>query len=427
MLDIQLFRDHPDLVREALTKRHQEASPVDQVIQLDGTRREVIQEVERLRAERNLGSQEISQIKDPDQRQEKISAMRAVGDQIEVLENNLKEVETDLQTLLATFPNLPDDRVPVGTDESENELIKTSGEIPKFDFDPRPHWDLGPALGILDFERGSKLAGTRFYVLNGAGARLQRALIHFMLDTHIQNGYQERYTPFMVKEDVVFASGQLPKFAGNLYRDHEEDFWWIPTSEVALAGLHKDEILEEGDLPLEYAAYSPCFRREKMSAGREVRGIKRGHQFDKVEMFIYCKPEDSEKQFERMVEDAERVCRKLNFTYRVNKLCTGDLGFHAAITYDIEVWAAGCGEWLEVSSISNVRDFQARRGAIRYRPEGGKGTRFVHTLNGSGLGLPRVMIAVLENNQQKDGSVVIPEVLRPWMGGIEIITPEDGS
>ncbi|MGB2964762.1 MAG: serine--tRNA ligase [Anaerolineales bacterium] len=427
MLDIQLFRDHPDLVREALTKRHQETSPVDQVIELDGKRRELIQEVERLRAERNQGSQEISQIKDPDRRQEKIAAMRAVGDQVEVLENNLREVETDLQALLATFPNLPDDRVPVGVDESENELIKTSGEIPKFDFDPQPHWDLGPALGILDFERGSKLSGTRFYVLNGAGARLQRALIHFMLDTHIQNGYQERYTPFMVKEDVVFASGQLPKFAGNLYRDHEEDFWWIPTSEVALAGLHKDEILEEGDLPLEYAAYSPCFRREKMSAGREVRGIKRGHQFDKVEMFIYCTPEDSEKQFQRMLEDAERVCRELNFTYRVNKLCTGDLGFHAAITYDIEVWAAGCGEWLEVSSISNVRDFQARRGAIRYRPEEGKGTRFVHTLNGSGLGLPRVMIAVLENNQQKDGSVLVPEVLRPWMGGIEVITPEDGS
>ena len=427
MLDIQLFRDNPDLVREALTKRHQETSPVDQVIQLDDKRRELIQEVERLRAERNQGSQEISQIKDPDQRQEKIAAMRAVGDQVEVLENNLREVETGLQTLLATFPTLPDDRVPVGTDESENELIKTSGEIPKFDFDPQPHWDLGPALGILDFERGTKLSGTRFYVLNGAGARLQRALIHFMLDTHIQNGYQERYTPFMVKEDVVFASGQLPKFAGNLYRDHEEDFWWIPTSEVALAGLHKDEILEEGDLPLEYAAYSPCFRREKMSAGREVRGIKRGHQFDKVEMFIYCTPEDSEKQFQRIVEDAERVCRELNFTYRVNKLCTGDLGFHAAITYDIEVWAAGCGEWLEVSSISNVRDFQARRGAIRYRPEEGKGTRFVHTLNGSGLGLPRVMIAVLENNQQKDGSVVVPEVLRPWMGGIEVIAPADGS
>jgi seryl-tRNA synthetase len=278
-------------------------------------------------------------------------------------------------------------------------------------------------LGILDFERGVKLSGTRFYVLNGAGARLQRALIHFMLDTLIRNGYQERYMPLMVKEDIVFASGQLPKFADNLYRDHEEDFWWIPTSEVALAGLHKDEILEEGDLPLEYVAYSPCFRREKMSAGREVRGIKRGHQFDKVEMFIYCTPEDSDKQFQRMLEDAEQVCRALDFTYRVNKLCTGDLGFHAAITYDIEVWAGGCGEWLEVSSISNVRDFQARRGAIRYRPEDGKGTRFVHTLNGSSLGLPRVMIALLENNQQADGSVEVPEVLRPWMGGLEVIKP----
>ena len=423
MLDIQLFRENPDLIRQGLSKRHQDPSPVDQVIALDEKRRELIQEVERLRAERNQGSQEIKKIEDPDQRQNKIASLRAVGDQIDVLENELREVEVNLHSLLAMFPNLPDDRVPDGVDESENELIKSVGEIPGFDFTPLPHWDLGPALGILDFERGVKLSGTRFYVLNGAGARLQRALVSFMLDSHTRHGYQERYTPFMVKEDVVFASGQLPKFAGNLYHDHEEDFWWIPTVEVSLTGLHKDEILEEAVLPLEYTAYSPCFRREKMSAGREVRGIKRGHQFDKVEMYIYCTPEDSEKQFQRLVDDAERICRELELPYRVNKLCTGDLGFHAAITYDIEVWAAGCGEWLEVSSISNVLDFQARRAAIRYRPKDKKGTRFVHTLNGSGLGLPRVMIAVLENNQQADGSVVIPEVLRPWMGGVEIIEP----
>jgi seryl-tRNA synthetase len=242
-----------------------------------------------------------------------------------------------------------------------------------------------------------------------------------MLDTHTNHGYQERYTPFMVKEEIVYASGQLPKFEGNLYHDHEEDFWWVPTAEVPLTGLHKDEIIDENDLPLEYTAYSPCFRREKMSAGREVRGLKRGHQFDKVEMYIYCTPEGSEAQFNRIVEDAERICQLLELPYRVNNLCSGDLGFVAAYTYDIEVWAAGCNEWLEVSSISNARDFQARRAAIRYRPEGGKGTRFVHTLNGSGLGIPRVMIAVLENNQQKDGSVVIPEVLRPWMGGVDVI------
>ena len=424
MLDIQLFRENPDLVREGLTKRHQETTTVDQVISLDEKRRELIQEVERLRAERNQESKAISKIKDPDERQEKIAAMRAVGDQLDSLEVDLNGVDADLQTLLGTFPNIPDTRVPVGQDDSDNELIKSAGDLPKLDFKPTPHWDLGPMLGILDFERGVKLSGTRFYVLNGPGARLQRALIHFMLDTHTQHGYQERYTPFMVKEDIVFASGQLPKFEGNLYHDHEEDFWWVPTAEVSLTGLHKDEILEEGDLPIKYAAYSPCFRREKMSAGREVRGIKRGHQFDKVEMYTYCKPENSEKQFQLMLEDAERICQLLNLPYRVNNLCTGDLGFAAAYTYDIEVWAVGCGEWLEVSSISNTLDFQARRAAIRYRPKGKKATSFPHTLNGSGLALPRVMIALLENNQQKDGSVLIPEVLHPWMGGIEVIKPK---
>jgi seryl-tRNA synthetase len=418
MLDIQLFREKPDLVREGLTKRHQETSSVDKVIQLDQRRRDLIQEVELLREDRNRGSQEISQIKDPDQRQNKIAAMRAVGDQIDGLGSDLRVVEEELHNLLAVFPNLPDGRVHVGLDDTENELIKKPGALPEFKFDLQAHWDLGPALGILDFERGTKLSGTRFYVLNGIGARLQRALISFMLDTHTRHGYQERYTPFMVKEEILFASGQLPKFGGNLYHDHEEDFWWVPTAEVPLTGLHKDEILEEEVLPLKYTAYSPCFRREKMSAGREVRGIKRGHQFDKVEMYIYCKPEESEKQFQRMVEDSERICQALALPYRVNKLCTGDLGFAAAFTYDIEVWAAGCGEWLEVSSISNTRDFQARRAGIRYKPEGSKNTRFVHTLNGSGLALPRVMIAVLENNQQADGSVVIPEVLLPWMGGI---------
>ncbi len=424
MLDIQFFRENPDLVREGLTKRHQETTSVDQVISLDEKRRELIQEVERLRAERNQESKVISKVKDPDERQEKIAAMRAVGDQLDGLEVELNGVEADLQALLGTFPNIPDMRVPVGQDESENELIKSAGDLPKMDFKPKPHWDLGPMLGILDFERGVKLSGTRFYVLNGPGARLQRALIHFMLDTHSQHGYQERYTPFMVKEDIVFASGQLPKFEGNLYHDHEEDFWWVPTAEVSLTGLHKDEILEEGDLPIKYTAYSPCFRREKMSAGREVRGIKRGHQFDKVEIYTYCKPENSEKQFQLMLEDAERICQLLNLPYRVNNLCTGDLGFAAAYTYDIEVWAVGCGEWLEVSSISNTLDFQARRAAIRYRPEGKKTTSFPHTLNGSGLALPRVMIALLENNQQKDGSVLIPEVLHPWMGGIELIKPK---
>ena len=423
MLDIQLFRDNPDRVREGLAKRHQDTSVVNRVVELDQQRRNLIQQVESLRAEKNQASKDISKTKDPDQRESRIAAMRDLGDKLDQLENELKELEPQLDALLGTFPNLPDERVPIGADDSENQVQKTVGELPEFDFEPQPHWDLGPALGILDFERGVKLSGTRFYVLNGAGARLQRALISFMLDTLIKQGYQERYTPFMVKEEVVYASGQLPKFADNLYRDHEEDFWWVPTAEVPLTSLHKDEILEESDLPISYTAYTPCFRREKISAGREVRGIKRGHQFDKVEMYVYCRPEDSEDQFQRMLADAERICQLLKLPYRVSNQCTGDLGFAVAYTSDIEVWAAGCQEWLEVSSVSNTRDFQARRAAIRYYPEESKNTRFVHTLNGSALGLPRVLIAVLENNQRKDGSVLVPEVLLPWMGGIEILEP----
>ena len=421
MLDIQLFRDNPDLVREALSKRHQETESVDRVIEMDLQRRNLIQQVEGLRAEKNQASKEISKTKDSVQRENKIAAMRDLGDKLDSLENELKEIEPALQTLLGAFPNLPDDRVPVGADDSENQVIRTVGEIPEFGFSPQAHWDLGPALGIMDFERGVKLSGTRFYVLNGAGARLERALVSFMLDTLTGRGYQERYTPFMVKEEVVYASGQLPKFGDNLYHDLEEDFWWVPTAEVPLTSLHKDEILEESELPISYTAYTPCFRREKISAGREVRGIKRGHQFDKVEMYVYCRPEDSEDQFNRILADAEHICQLLNLPYRVSNQCTGDLAFPAAYTSDIEVWAAGCKEWLEVSSVSNTRDFQARRAAIRYYPEESKNTRFVHTLNGSGLGLPRVMIAVLENNQREDGSVVIPEVLLPWMGGIEVI------
>lgn len=423
MLDIHLFRESPDAVRQALTRRQLEPGAVDRVIALDEQRRELIQEVEQLRAERNQGSKLIGKTRDPEERQQKIEAMRAVGDRIDELDQELSRVEAALDALLATFPNLPDERVPIGEDEGANQLLKTVGEKLAFDFQPAAHWDLGPALGILDFERGVKLSGTRFYVLNGPGARLQRSLVQFMLDLLTRRGYQERYTPFMVKEEIVFASGQLPKFEENLYRDHEEDFWWVPTAEVPLTGLHLDEILEEADLPLRYAAYTPCFRREKMSAGRDVRGIKRGHQFDKVEMYVYCTPENSEDQHQQMLQDAEAVCQALSLPYRVNTLCTGDLGFAAALTYDIEVWAAGCGEWLEVSSISNVRDFQARRARIRYRPEDGGSTRTPHTLNGSGLGLPRVMIAILENNQQADGSVVIPEVLHPWMGGTKVIEP----
>jgi seryl-tRNA synthetase len=421
MLDLNLIRENPDLVRVALRNRQADASPVDEVLRLDEKRRSLLSRVEALKAERNTVSKEIGRSKDAVERETKIAAMREVGDEIGTLDKEVAEVETELYGITAAIPNIPDERTPIGTSEDENVVLRTVGQLPEFDFEPKPHWELGPALGILDFERGTKITGSRFYVLNGPGARLQRALIAFMLDLHIRQGYTEKYLPFMVRTATVFGAGQLPKFADNLYKDHEEDLYFVPTAEVPLTGLHMDEILDEARLPLFYTAYTPCFRREKMSAGRDVRGIKRGHQFDKVEMYMYAKPEESDALLERMREDAEATCAALGFTYRVKQLCTGDIGFNSAITYDLEVWAAGCNEWLEVSSVSNVRDFQARRANIKYRPADGGKTRFVHTLNGSGLGMPRTLIAIMENNQQADGSIVVPEVLRPWMGGVDII------
>ena len=422
MLDIRLFREQPDVVREALRKRQLRPELVDEVIALDAQRRKLIQESEALKAERKRVSKEIGRSKDPAEREAKIEAMRQVREKIAALDETLRTTEERLHQILASLPNIPDPRVPEGRDESENVVLRQMGEIPQYDFQPLPHWELGPKLGIMDFERGVKLSGSRFYILKGAGAQLERALIAWMLDLHRGQGYTEIYPPFMVKEAVVFASGQLPKFRDNLYHDAEEDFWWVPTAEVPLTGMHMNEIFAEADLPRHYTAYTPCFRREKMSAGRDVRGIKRGHQFDKVEMYIYTRPEDSDAALEKMLADAEETLAALGLTYRVVQLCTGDLGFAARITYDLEVWAPGSGEWMEVSSVSNVGDFQARRANIRYRPEGGK-PRYLHTLNGSGLGLPRTMIAVLENYQQADGSVVVPEVLRPYMGGMEVITP----
>jgi len=424
MLDIRLIRENPDIVRQALEKRQADASVVDSLIVLDERRRAILAEVEELKAERNTVSKEIGKMKDAESRQAKIEAMREVGDKITTLDNELRDVENELNGTMATLPNIPSEKTPYGVDESENVVLRTVGEIPQFDFEPQTHWDLGPALGIIDFERGVKITGSRFYVLSGAGARLQRALIAYMLDLHIKQGYTEKYTPFMVKQETVYGAGQLPKFADNLYKDHEEDLYMVPTAEVPLTGYHMGEIFEEAELPKYYTAYTPCFRREKMSAGRDVRGIKRGHQFDKVEMYMYVKPEDSDAAFEKMMADAEETAALLGLPYRILQLCTGDLGFGATITYDIEVWAAGCNEWLEVSSVSNVTDFQARRANVRYRPEESKKNQFVHTLNGSGMGLPRIMIAVLENYQQADGSIIVPEVLRPWMGGIEVIQPE---
>lgn len=421
MLDLKFIREEPETVKASLIKRHSDPSMVDEVIRLDESRRTLILDVEARKAERNAVSKEIGRSKDSVEREAKIAAMRTLGEKIAVLDDQLRVVEADLKDVMSRIPNTVDDDVPLGESDKDNVVIRTVGEKKQFDFEPKPHWELGPALGIINFENGVKLSGSRFYNLEGAGARLQRALIFWMIDLHLKQGYHEIYSPWMVKEEILYAAGELPEFADNLYHDHQEDFWWVPTAEVPLTGIYMGEVIDEAALPLNLTSYTACFRREKMSAGRDVRGIKRGHQFDKVEMYKYCLPEESARELDRMVADAEATCAGLGLAYRVMAQSTGDLGFKAHKTYDLEVWAPGSGEWLEVSSVSNVGDFQARRANIKYRPADGSATRFVHTLNGSGLGLPRTLIAVLETYQQADGSVVIPDALKPLMGGIEVI------
>ncbi len=425
MLDIQLIREQPEAVREALRKRHDDPAIVDEIVALDVTWRDLLGEVEALRAERNRVSKEIGRMRDKETRQARINEMRAVGDRLASLEEGLREVESSLQAKLLWVPNIPHESVPLGADDSENIEIRHWGERRDFTaegFTPLPHWDLAPALDILDLERGVRISGSRFYLLKGAGARLQRALIFWMLDVHTQeNGFTEFYMPYMVKREILVGAGQLPKFEDNLYRDVEDDLWMIPTAEVSLTNVHRDEILDAGDLPLNYVAYTACFRREKMSAGRDVRGIKRGHQFDKVEMYKFTAPEVSFDELEKMVATAEDLLRRLELPYRILELCSGDISFAAAKGYDLEVWAPGQDAWLEVSSCSNCTDFQARRANVRYRTEPNAKPEFVHTLNGSGLALPRIMIAIMETFQQADGSITIPEVLRPYMGGIDAI------
>jgi seryl-tRNA synthetase len=420
MLDLNLIREEPEKVKSAMRDLNAEA-PIDQILALDTRRREILTEVEALRAERNAVSKEISRTKDPESRQAKIEEMRVVGDRIQALEADLKAVESVLYDAMLQVPNLPAPGVPIGPDESQNIVIRQEGEPRQFGFEPLPHWDLGPTLDIVDFERGVKLSGTRFYLLKGPGARLQRALITWMLDVHLAQGYTEIYPPYMVRREMMVGAAQLPKFSENIYHDAEDDFWFIGTAEIPLTNLHRDEILTAEMLPLKYVAYSACFRREKMSAGRDVRGMKRVHQFDKVEMYKLTTPETSYDELEAMIGDAEAVCQGLGIPYRLVEMCTGDLGFQAAKKYDLEMWAPGVQEWLEVSSLSNCTDFQARRANLRYRTERGAKPRYVHTLNGSGLALPRVMIAVIENYQQADGSIAVPEVLRPYMGGLELI------
>ena len=421
MLDLRLIRDKPDLVKAAVASLGIDA-PVDQILELDEKRRAILAEVELLKARRNEVSKEIGRLRGGPGSEQLKAESRNSGERIKALDEEIKDVETRLNAAMYEMPNIPHESVPVGKDDRENIVVRTVGEPRQFDFAPLAHWDLGPALGILDFERGVRMSGTRFYLLKGAGARLQRALITWMLDLHVsKHGYTEIYPPYVVREECLWVDGKLPKFRDNIYRDVEEDLWWVGTAETPLTNMHREETLSLAELPRNYVAYTACFRREKMSAGRDVRGIKRGHQFDKVEMFKFTTPESSYDELETMVGQAEEVATLLGIPHRVILMCTGDLGFVAAKKYDVEMWAPGCGEWLEVSSLSNCTDFQARRGNMRFRREAAAKPEYMHTLNGSGLALPRTMIAVIENYQQADGTIVVPEVLRPYMGGLDVI------
>ena len=414
MIDIQLIRNRPDEVRDAMRRRNEDA-PLDRIAELDADRRTAIVEADELRARRNEVSRQIGQTRE--RPQELIDEMRQVSARIRTLEETIRTLESEINPLLLSIPNMPLDDVPPGADESANVVKYIKGEAPHFDFDPLPHWELGENLGIIDFQRGAKIAGSRFFVLKGKGARLQRALIDWMLDTHTgEHGYEELYLPNIATTESAIANSNLPKFADTMYRDDEDDLWLLPTAEMAITNMHRDEILQPDTLPLKYVAHTPCFRREKAAAGRDTRGIKRVHQFEKVEMYRFVEPQDSAEALQSLLSEAETICARLGIRYRLLELCAGDIGFQSARTYDIEMWAPGCDEWLEVSSCSTCTDFQARRASIRYRPENGARPRFVHTLNGSGLALPRVIIAILENYQQADGSIVVPEVLRPYTG-----------
>ncbi|MBC8253414.1 MAG: serine--tRNA ligase [Ardenticatenia bacterium] len=424
MLDMAFIRENPDLVREALIKLNADA-PVDEILELDRKRRALLRETEELRAERNAGSKQIGNLMregQPDEAEALKQRMSDIGDRIGELDEALRQVEPELRERLLWVPNMPHPSVPVGPDESHNVVVRQWGEPRQFDFEPLPHWDLGETLGIIDFERGVKMSGTRFYVLKGAGATLHRALTNWFIDVGTRDhGYTEIYPPFMVHAEAMVGAAHLPKFRDNMYYDAEEDFWFIGTAEVPLTNFHRDEILGGDQLPIELLAHTPCFRREKMSAGRDVRGIKRVHQFEKVEMYRFTTPETSCDELESLVADAEDLVRRLDIPCRVVEMCTGDLGFAAAKKYDIEAWCPGSNEWMEVSSCSNVTDFQARRANIRFRRQSKAKPEFVHTLNGSALPPGRMMIAVMENYQQADGTITVPEVLRPYMGGLEAI------
>ena len=428
MLDIKFVRENPDLVDKACESRQNAHWDREKFFELDEERRSVIAEVEALQAARNSASKEIGQLMREGKKEEaeaKKAEVAANKERIATLDDRRDAVEKELFDLVAAIPNIPHEDVPYGKDDSDNPEVRRWGTPREFDFEPKAHWDLGPELGIIDFDRGVKLAGTRFYLLGGMGARMERALINFFIDMHNKAGFKEWWPPVITNHDSLFGTGQLPKFDEDLYHV-QPDLYLIPTAEVQLTNIHRDEVLDGSKLPLMYTAFTPCFREEAGSAGRDTRGIIRVHEFDKVEMVKFAKPEDSMNQLESMVAEAELCLQTLGLPYHVVTLCTGDIGFSATKCYDIEVWLPSYNNYKEISSCSNSWDFQARRANIKYRdPSEFKGTRYVHTLNGSGLAVGRTMAAIIENYQNEDGTITVPEALRPYMGGIEVITPEE--
>jgi len=420
MLDARFVREHIDIVKKSLEDRSY-ILPLDEFLKIEEQRRSLLRESEELRNKRNVVSEEIGRLRSQKKDASKlIEEMKAVADRIKELDDRIKILEINTDDFLLNIPNIPHESVPVGKDETENVEIRKWGEPRQFDFEPLNHWDIGEMLEIIDFERASKIAGARFSLIKGLGAKLERSLMNFMLNLNTSKGYKEVFPPIIVNKDSMRGTGQLPKFEMELFRISDPEFYLIPTAEVPVTNIHRNEILSEKELPIYYTACTPCFRREAGSYGKDVRGLIRQHQFNKVELVKFVKPEDSYNELESLTKDAEDILQKLELPYRVIALCTGDLGFAASKTHDLEVWLPGQQRYREISSCSNFADFQARRANIRFKREGKKGTEFLHTLNGSGLAIGRTLVAILENYQQKDGSVIVPEVLRPYMG-VEVI------
>lgn len=420
MLDARFVRENIDILKIALEKRNY---PLDlsEFLSLEDERLRLLKESEELRNKRNTVSEEVGRLKRQGQSTDAlIEEMKGVGERIKSIDESLRAIEDKARAFLLNVPNIPHESVPAGRDETENVEVRKWGQPREFDFEPLNHWDIAETLDIIDFERGAKIAGARFSVMKGAGARLERALMNLMLDMNTSKGYREIFPPILVNRESMTGTGQLPKFEAELFRTADPEFYLIPTAEVPVTNIHRDEILREDQLPIYYTAYTPCFRREAGSYGKDVRGLIRQHQFNKVEMVKFTRPEDSYAELEKLTANAEDILQKLGLPYRVIVLCTGDMGFSSAKTYDIEVWLPGQNRYREISSCSNFEDFQARRANIRFKREGKKGTEFVHTLNGSGLAIGRTAVAVLENYQQKDGTVVVPEALRQYMG-VEVI------